>query len=152
MKNLSFFVLCGMCSLAGAQTISSNTLNAGSLNGENESGYVTSSIGGYVGGMVYDEDVGSVSQGFNLSYVDASTPVQLISVARAARNSWSDLLGTGQDVEVCNLNGALLTRLPAGLSQSQLITVLHDMTPGIYLLRSGAGNAQVRMIFSPNRQ
>lgn len=152
MNKLQFFVLFGICGLAlsQAQTVSSNSINSGSLQGSSVAGSITSTVGEFVAGSVNDEEAGSISQGFSQSYLNTSTPVQLLAIARVAINSWSSLLGTKADIEVCNLNGSVLQKISTGLSQAQLIGILQELPPSVYLLRSGKGSDQARMIFSPS--
>lgn len=132
-----------------AQTITSWSVNAGSLGGPTESGSISSTIGEFVVGVLGDEE-GSVSQGFSQSYVDANTPVQLLAVARAAQSSWTALLATGTEIQICNLNGSVVMRLPQGLGHSQVQSALRELSPAVYVIRSGSGPQQVRMIFSPS--
>lgn len=148
---MNFLMLFGLCSfnLAFSQTVSSNSIDAGSLNGTSVSGSISSTIGEFVAGSVGDEFDGSISQGFSQSYISAAAPLQLMAIARVATNTWSALLGTGFEIEVCNLNGSVLQRIPQGISQQNLVELLQGLQPSVYVLRSGTGSQQARMIFSP---
>lgn len=156
MKKLRILLFSSLLipSLTIAQTISASTLNSGSLQSASNSGYVNSAIGSFVAGTLTDPESsnqGSITQGFIQSYaVPQTAPVQLIAIARAAQNSWTGLLNTQADIDVCSMNGRVIMVLPQGMNQTMLLDQLNRLQPAVYVLRSGFGTSQVRMIFSPS--
>lgn len=129
---------------SASQEVFNTSLNSGSLNVKIQNGGITSSLGESIVG-----DLGVLSMGFQQSFY-AVSPVEMQIVFHNKDISWKDLLETGSNIRIFDLQGRSIVSFPAGLGLREFQSLVHKLPNRAFIFYSQSSKQDVRFVAYPN--